>query len=142
MADQIRVLLADDEEAFLQSISKVLTRRGIFLRMARNGREAIDMLSREQFDVIVLDVRMPVMDGLAALEEIRRSDSLTPVLFLSGQADLGRVTGALKSGATDYLLKPCDVDMLVSAIENAFERKAINIEVAKNPIEKRQPKKP
>jgi DNA-binding NtrC family response regulator len=142
MDGQIRILLADDELAFLQSVSKVLSNRGIVVRTATNGRDAVDILSREQFDVIVLDVRMPVMDGLAALEEIRKIDSLTPVLFLSGVADLGRVTAALKSGATDYLLKPCDVQTLVSAIENACEQKTISIEVAKEAAKKSRRDKP
>jgi two-component system OmpR family response regulator len=131
MVNQIRVLLADDEAVLLESITKLLTRRGMLVRTALNGREALEILATEQFDVIVLDARMPVMDGITAMAEIRRNDTLTPVLFLSGQADLARVTEALKRGATDYLLKPCEVEVLVSAIENACERKAIGLEIAK-----------
>jgi YesN/AraC family two-component response regulator len=107
------------------------------IQTAENGQEALDVLSREQFDVIVLDVRMPVMDGLTALRIIRQTDSLTPVLLLSGQADLAYVSEAMKGGGTDYLLKPCDIDALVSAIENARERKAIGKEVAEKAAKKR-----
>ncbi|MBI5115409.1 response regulator [Candidatus Poribacteria bacterium] len=139
MVGQIRVLLADDEKAFLDSLVKVLSRRGIAARTAYDGRAALEVLSHEQFDVIVLDVRMPVMDGLAALREIRRTDTLTPVLLLSGQADLGYVGEAMKGGAADYLLKPCDIDTLISAIENAHERKKIRMEVAQE-SPKKQPR--
>lgn len=108
------------------------------VRTALNGKEAVEILSREQFDVIVLDVRMPVMDGIAAMAEIRRRDSLTPVLFLSGHADLARIAEALRGGAVDYLLKPCEVEVLVSAIENACERKAIGLEIAKKKLKDRR----
>lgn len=138
MVNQIRVLLADDETVLLESITKLLTRRGMVVRTALNGKEAVEILSREQFDVIVLDVRMPVMDGIAAMAEIRRRDSLTPVLFLSGHADLARIAEALRGGAVDYLLKPCEVEVLVSAIENACERKAIGLEIAKKKLKDRR----
>jgi DNA-binding NtrC family response regulator len=129
MPDKLRVLLVDDEVGLLESLTRLLTRRGISVRTATNGRLALDLLSREQFDVVVLDVRMPVMDGLAALREIRRTDSLTPVLLFSGHSDLEYVSGALKGGGTDYLLKPCDAETFISAIETASERKTINLEV-------------
>ena len=134
MVNQIRVLLVDDETVLLEAITKLLTRRGMVVQTALNGLEAIEISSREQFDVIVLDVRMPVMDGITAMVEIRRRDPLTPVLFLSGQADLARVTEALRNGAVDYLLKPCEVEVLISAIENACERKAIGLEIAKKTL--------
>lgn len=137
MESHIRILLTDDEAHFLDSLSKVLRNRKFAVEVARNGREALDILSREKFDVIVLDVRMPVMDGLAALREIRRADSITPVLLLTGHADLACVTEAMKSGGTDYLLKPCSVGELISAIENAVERKAIGQEVAEKTRGKR-----
>jgi FixJ family two-component response regulator len=73
---------------------------------------------------------MPGMDGLAALQTIRKSDALTPVLLLTGHPDLEPTTKALKSGAADVLMKPCPVETLVSAIEDASERKGYAKEVA------------
>lgn len=137
MGNNIRILLTDDEVHFLESLTKVLTNRKFVVQVAKNGREALDILARETFDVIVLDVRMPVMDGLTALRQIRCSDLLTPVLLLTGHADLSCVTEALKSGGTDYLLKPCTVNELIAAIENAVERKAIGQEVAEKTRGKR-----
>jgi len=130
MAEPIRVLLVDDETLYVESLAKVLKRRGMEVFTAPNGAQAIAFLPDHECDVIVLDLRMPGMDGIATLEEIRRHDTLTPVLILTGHIDLERVTHALKGGVAEILLKPCPVDTLVSAIENANERKAIARDVA------------
>lgn len=125
----MRVLLADDEKVYIESLAKILRRRGFDVVAVFDGPSAIDAVSRAEFDVIVLDLRMPGMDGLATLEAIRRGDTLTPVLLLTGHADLERVTKALKGGAGDVLMKPCPVDALISAIEDASERKGFAKEV-------------
>jgi len=125
----MRVLLADDEKVYIESLAKILRRRGFDVVAVFDGPSAIDAASRAEFDVIVLDLRMPGMDGLATLEAIRRGDTLTPVLLLTGHADLERVTKALKGGAGDVLMKPCPVDALISAIEDASERKGFAKEV-------------
>ncbi|MEW6368483.1 MAG: response regulator [Acidobacteriota bacterium] len=127
----MRVLLADDEKVYVDSLAKVLRRRGIESVTVYDGGSAAERHSKEEFDVIVLDLRMPGMDGLATLDMIRRRDSLTPVLLLTGHADLGGTTMALKSGAADVLLKPCPLDTLVSAIEDACERKRFAKELDK-----------
>jgi DNA-binding NtrC family response regulator len=141
MDKQIRILLADDEAHFLESLTKVLTVRKFAVQVARNGREVLEILKCEKFDVIVLDVRMPVMDGISALREIRRNDQLTPILLLTGHADVGSVSEALKSGGTNYLFKPCSISELISAIENALERKAIEMEIAEKKNKKRSDRK-
>jgi DNA-binding NtrC family response regulator len=130
MSDLIRVLLIDDETLYVESLAKVLRRRGMEVFTAPNGEQGVALLSKEECDVIVLDLRMPGMDGIATLEAIRRRDTLTPVLLLTGQIDLERVTLALKGGVAEILLKPCPVDNLVSSIETARERKAIARELA------------
>ena len=130
MASSIHVLLTDDEELYVEYLAKVLRRRGMKVDTAPDGSRALSLLAREEYDVIVLDLRMPGRDGRAALEAIRERDGLTPVILLTGQMDLDRVTLALKAGAAEVLLKPCPVETLVSAIENANERKAAAKEVA------------
>jgi DNA-binding NtrC family response regulator len=120
---QIRVLLADDEGIFVRSLAKVLAKKGIQAQTVSDGRLALDALDQAEFDVIVLDLAMPNMDGLATLEAIRQRDITAPVVLRTGSIDMDRVTQALKGGASEVLFKPCPVDDLVSAIENAYERK-------------------
>ena len=79
MSDLIRVLLIDDETLYVESLAKVLRRRGMEVFTAPNGEQGVALLSTEECDVIVLDLRMPGMDGIATLEAIRRRDTLTPV---------------------------------------------------------------
>jgi DNA-binding NtrC family response regulator len=132
MSEAIRVLLVDDEELYVESLAKVLRKRGMEVSTARDGQSAISFLKDQEADVIVMDLRMPGMDGIATLAEIRRHDTLTPVLLLTGHIDLERVTQALKGGVAEILLKPCPVDTLVTAVENARERTLIAREVAEH----------
>ena len=125
----IRVLLIDDERIFVESLTKVLKRRGMEVKAAFDGLSALKLLSSEESDVIVLDLRMPGMDGLAVLQEIRAKDSLTPVILLTGHLDIDRVVQIMDKGVALVLLKPCPVETLVSAIENASESKAISKEI-------------
>ncbi|MEW6530006.1 MAG: response regulator [Thermodesulfobacteriota bacterium] len=129
MTTSIRVLLIDDETVFVESLTKVLTRRGMIVQSAPNGQAALELLESRQFDVIVLDQRMPGLDGIATLKAIQQSDTLTPVVFLSGNINLNQVSEALKLGAADVLLKPCPVENLVCCIENAYERKCFATEL-------------
>jgi DNA-binding NtrC family response regulator len=131
MSKATRVLLVDDEALYVESLAKVLRRRGVDAETALDGPAALAHLQGAEFDVIVLDLRMPGMDGIATLAAIRQRDSLTPVLLLSGQADVARATSALKNGAVDFLTKPCPVETLVAAIEDAAERKAALIALAR-----------
>jgi len=126
----IRVLLIDDETVFVDSLTKVLAKRHMRVQSAHDGYRALELLTNEEFDVIVLDLRMPGMDGLATLKAIRERDALTPVVLLTGHIDLKQVSEALKEGASEALLKPCPVENLVSCIENAYERKGFATEVA------------
>ena len=135
MASPIHVLLTDDEQLYVEYLAKVLRRRGMKVDTAPDGSRALSLLSSQEYDVIVLDLRMPGMDGLATLDAIRRRDAFTPVILLTGQIDLDRVTLALKAGAAEVLLKPCPAETLVSAIENANERKVAAKEVAEKEAE-------
>ena len=125
MKKHIRVLVVDDEIEYLISITRVLSRRGIEVQTARDGSSALKVLENTQFDCVVLDLKMPGMDGLAILAELRKRDRLTPVLLLTGQGDIPSVLSALKTGSDGFLAKPCPVEELVSAIEDASERKAL-----------------
>ncbi len=122
---RLRVLLVDDERLYVESLAKVLRRRGFEVMTAFSGESAVTLAGEQEPDVVVLDLRMPEMDGVATFTAIRRVLPHVPVIMLTGHADLDRASEALHRGVTDVLLKPCPVDVLVPAIENAAERKAI-----------------
>lgn len=132
MAKATRVLLVDDEAVFVQSLAAVLRRRGLAPETANDGPEALARLQEAEFDVVVLDLRMPGMDGIATLEEIRRRDPITPVVLLAAHADVRRAAAAV-GDRVDLLTKPCPVETLAGAIEAAAARKAA---LAKGPPEK------
>lgn len=131
MIPSLKVLLVDDEPKFIDSLAKLLKRKNIQAKTAYDGRQGVDMAKAEKFDTIVLDLRMPELDGLATLRAIREFDSVTPILILTGEIDLQRVSQALKAGVDEVLLKPCPLDTMVTAIENACERKACAGEIRK-----------
>lgn len=130
MAGKMRVLIADDEERFVQSLAKVLRNRDMEVLTASDGASALDLLSRSECDVVVLDLRMPGMDGLSVLAELRKSRPLLPVIVLSGHLDVESCRLACGGGAAEVLMKPCPIDTLATAIENAWERKVIAEEMA------------
>lgn len=130
MIGSIRVLLIDDETVFANGLTSVLTRRGMLVRTAADGILALELLERETFDVLVLDMRMPGMDGVEVLKSFRDRDAVTPVIVLTGQVSMTQTREALKHGASEVILKPCPIETLVSSIENAFERKCLATDVA------------
>jgi len=125
VADPLHVLLADDEAGFVETLAKVLRKRDLVVTVATSGPAALAAAAAAAFDVVVLDLRMPGMDGLATLAALRRTNPDVPVILLSGHADLGAAQEALRAGAVDFLLKPCPIATLVAAIEDAAERAAV-----------------
>lgn len=99
------------------------------VQAAFDGLSALKLLSSAEPDVIVLDLRMPGMDGLEVLREIRVRDALTPVILLTGNLDVDRVIQVMDQGVANVLLKPCPIETLVSTIEDACESKAISREI-------------
>ncbi|ABW67155.1 response regulator [Desulfosudis oleivorans] len=122
------VLLVDDEEAFATSNAKLLSNRGYDARTALDGKAALQVLAENNIDVTVLDVRMPGMDGISLLTEIKKRFPLVEVIMLSGQATFETAVEGLKLGASDYLMKPCQISDLVGKIEEALEKRKINEE--------------
>ncbi|PKN61647.1 MAG: response regulator [Deltaproteobacteria bacterium HGW-Deltaproteobacteria-15] len=121
MAGKIKVLMVDDEEQFRSTTSKILTRKGYETTMAASGEEAIEALKKSKQDVVILDMKMPGMDGNQTLAELRKIDPDLPVIMLTGHGTLDSAKMSLKRGAFDYLSKPCDIDLLASKINDAYE---------------------
>ena len=114
-----RVLLVDDEVDFTSSLAKVLSRRGFEVKTAADGLEAMTHIANTPFDVIVLDVKMPGMDGIQVLTEIRRLALDTRVILLTGHLSVTDEENGLKGGAFAYLFKPFPILKLVSLIDSA-----------------------
>jgi DNA-binding NtrC family response regulator len=118
-----KILLVDDEEVFVRNMSKLLTARGYKVATANSGDSAIRVLEAQSVDVIVLDLKMPGMDGLMTLKEIQKLGLFTQTLMLTGHGSIDSALEAVKLGAYDYLTKPCEIDDLVAKIEGAWEKK-------------------
>ncbi len=121
MERKIKVLMVDDEDQFRATTEKLLTRRGFEMIMADNGRSAIDKISQNP-DVVILDIKMPDMDGHQTLREIKKIKPDLPVIMLTGHGEINSALQARHEGALDYLSKPCDINLLVGKIREAFQR--------------------
>jgi DNA-binding NtrC family response regulator len=117
------ILLVDDEERFLVTTRKVLDKKGYEVLTAASGAGALSTLGEKIVDVVILDVKMPGMDGIATLKEIKRRHPLVEVIMLTGHGTLESAVEGLKCGATDYLTKPSDIGELLVKVEEAFEKK-------------------
>jgi len=118
-----KILLVDDETVFTQNMAKLLTSRGYVVTAVNSGDAAIQALEEKDFDVVVLDLKMPGMDGITTLKEIKKLGLFTETLILTGHGSIDTALEAIKIGAYDYLTKPCEIDELVGKIEGAWERK-------------------
>ena len=118
-----KILLVDDEVVFAGNMAKLLTNRGYRVTAVNSGDAAIKALEEENFDVVVLDLKMPGMDGITTLEEIKKLGLFTETLILTGHGAIDTALEAIKLGAYDYLTKPCEIDELVAKIEDAWSKK-------------------
>lgn len=125
MADEIKVLLVDDEPDFVNTLTNRLTLRKLGVKSAHSGAEALATLQEYAADVVVLDVKMPGMDGIAAIREIKKAHPLVEVIMLTGHASLEASIEGMELGAFDYLLKPAAIDELVYKIQDAHQKKVL-----------------
>ncbi|MGB9497928.1 MAG: response regulator [Dissulfuribacterales bacterium] len=119
----IRVLLVDDEATLLEYLSKRLLRQGYAVKVSFSGEEAIEAAKQEHFDVAVVDLKMPGIDGVETQRRLREIQPFLQCIVLTGH---GSIESALESGheeAFQYLLKPVDYDNLVTVIKEAYEKK-------------------
>ena len=117
--EKAKILLVDDESDVTRILSKRLGRRGFECQTAANGQEAVDAMGQYAYGVIIMDVKMPVMDGMSALQIIHSRWPKTQVILLSGHADMQLAVQAMSEGAFSYLMKPVDIEELLFKIEDA-----------------------
>ena len=118
----IRILIVDDERRFVETLSKRLAARGLEVAGALSAEEALGLVRTREFDVVLLDVLMPQVDGLQALSEIKRVRPALQVILLSGNTSINAAVEGMRLGALDYLLKPAGLDELLAKVEEAAEK--------------------
>ena len=123
--EAMKIMLVDDEERFLSTTQKLLTKKGIDAVTATSGAQALEMLQHKYIHVVILDVKMPGMDGNETLKEIKRQFPLVEVIMLTGHATVESAIDGLKSGATDYLMKPMEIDDLIAKAREAFHKRLL-----------------
>jgi DNA-binding response OmpR family regulator len=120
--DRIRLLLVDDELDLLDCLKAILRRRGMDVTPCPDGHRALDALESEPFDVVVLDEKMPGIDGLETLRRMRRLHPELPVILLTGHPSDELVAQAIADGAVECVMKPAEIAALVAAIRRAVLR--------------------
>jgi DNA-binding NtrC family response regulator len=126
--DSMRLLLVDDEKRFVDTTKNLLKRKGIRVLAAYDGESALDALAKNNLDVVILDIKMPGMDGLTVLKKIKVLYPNVEVIMLTGHGTIDSAVEGLKNGAFDYLTKPCDIEELWSKASDAYSRKLIQDE--------------
>jgi DNA-binding NtrC family response regulator len=122
------VLLVDDEVEFLETLLKRMKKRDVNVLGVRSGEEALGLLEQHLVDVVVLDVKMPGMDGIQTLRELKRQHPIVEVIMLTGHASLEVAIEGMELGAFDYLMKPVDIDELLYKVEDAYKNKSLQEE--------------
>ncbi len=116
------ILLVDDEEIILDTFGMILRQENFEVTLATNGEEALGLLKDNQFNLVVTDLSMPGIDGIQVLKEVKKINSLTGVINLTGYGDMTSAIDALRLGADYYVLKPCRTDELILRIQRCIEK--------------------
>lgn len=121
----VNILVVDDEPDFKETVVKRLIDRGYEAYGADNGYKCLEVLEQNDMDIVILDVKMPGMDGLEVLKRIKLKWPLVEVIMLTGHASVESGIQGMELGAFDYVMKPYKLEDLVQKIEHAYERKRI-----------------
>jgi len=133
----IHLLLVDDEERFLTTTRTLLEKRGVAASIASNGVDALRLMDENPVDVVILDVKMPGVDGVEVLRHTKQKHPLVEVIMLTGHASVESAVEGLKLGAFDYVTKPCEISNLMAKVNEAYARKhAMEEKIQKAKIEK------
>jgi two-component system response regulator AtoC len=114
-----RILIAEDEENILNLLERLLKKNGYVTYGAKNGKEALDIAKSKEIDIVITDIRMPEMDGITLIKEIKKMDPCIEVIVMTAFASVDTAIEAVRIGARDYIRKPFDIDEVINAIEKA-----------------------
>ena len=124
-----RILAVDDEENLLHFLSKLLRGEGYRVEVARTGEEALEEVRRSEFDLAILDLRLPDMDGMAVLRALREATPEANVVMMTAFGSIESAVEAMKAGAYDYIVKPLRAEEILKAVEKALEQRTLRREV-------------
>jgi len=119
-----RILVADDEEGIRESLNLILCEE-YNLAFAINGQDTLDKLSAEKFDLVLLDIKMPKMDGLEVMKRMREQGMTVPVLILTAYQSVELAKEAIKLGAQSYLPKPFEREQILNEVRNTLKRDGV-----------------
>ncbi len=125
---KFRILVAEDEEITLKHLVYTLKKEGYDVTGTRNGREAMEQIVADHYDVLITDIKMPEMNGIELLEKVKEKNSEIEVLVVTGFGSIGSAVEAMKKGAYEYITKPFDLDELILKVKNIHERKILRKE--------------
>ena len=128
-------MVVDDEVAIRDLIREVMQLAGFEVSVCEDGLTALNLIRREKFDLIILDVNLPKLDGFALLQKVRESAPSQPIILISARTDKEDVTHGLRLGADDYIRKPFGIEELVLRVENRLRRESSVVELICGPIE-------
>jgi len=118
----VEMLIVDDEPRLLRVLRLGLPEHGFNVLTAANGQEALKILFEKKVDIVVTDIRMPLMDGVELIYEMERLDIKLPIVVTTAHADIDTAVKTLKHGACDYIRKPFSVEELVQSVKKAMEK--------------------
>ena len=125
---QIRVLLIDDDDLFRKSLVKELKKTGFVVGSAVNAEQGLTKVKSAEWDVVLLDIRLPDRDGLELLKAIKSFDPSIEVIMLTAYGEVDSAVASLKSGAYHYLVKPAKLAEIDAAVQKAYEKRGLAIE--------------
>ena len=119
------ILIIDDEKSIRRTLREILEYEGYKVEEAADGMEGLDALKNNSFDAVLLDIKMPKMDGMEVLEKVQQQFSDLPVIMVSGHGNIDTAVEAVKKGAYDFVAKPMDLNRLLITLRNALDKASL-----------------
>lgn len=123
MAGKIKLLIVDDEERFLKTLTQRLSLRDFDVTPVNNGQEAVEIAKDQTFDLALVDLKMPGLSGEVVLELLKKNDPHIEVVILTGHGSVDTAVHCTKLGSFSYLQKPCDTDELLGVLKDAYQKR-------------------
>ena len=125
-----RILIVDDTQSNLRYLQAIFDTEGFAVSVAENGEDALSQAAREPPNLVLLDLRMPVMDGMETLSRLKSSGAELPVIMLTSHGEVAQAVEAIKRGAEDFIVRPVQSDRLVLTVRRTLERSELKAQVA------------